>query len=278
MTTSSVPSGWQVEGTAADNYQRYLVPAIFAAWVPALLEAANVQQGDRVLDVACGTGVVARGAAERVGATGRAVGLDLNAGMIDAARAADPTGSVEWQVGDAAELPFDDGTFDAAFCQQGLQFVPDPVRVAAELGRVATDGVVVVAVWSSVSDAPVFAGFAEALERHVGPEAGAIMRSPFALGDPDRLREIFVRAGFGSVDVARATGEVRFASAEHLVREEAISSPLAGPVGLLDAEGLAALVADVAGLVEAHQVDTGIAFPIVNHIVTARRWDQGASR
>lgn len=271
MTELSGTSGWQVQGTAAENYERYLVPALFTAWVPRLLDAAEVGPGSRVLDVACGTGVVARGAAERVGATGRAVGLDLNAGMIDAARAADRSESVEWQVGDATDLPFADGEFDAVICQQGLQFVPDPVRVATEMRRVVTDGVVVVAVWRSITDCPVFGGFADALERHAGPEAGTIMRSPFGLGDVNRLGDIFSEAGFGSIDIDGAIGEVRFGSAEHLVREEAISSPLAGPVGALDADGMAALVDDVAKLVAQHQDGSGIAFPIGNHIVTARR-------
>jgi len=271
VTNGSGSTSWQVQGNAAENYERYLVPAIFASWVPDLLDAAEVRAGQRVLDVACGTGVVARGAAERVGAAGRVVGLDVNAGMLETARTADTGGAVEWQAGDAAEIPFADGGFDAVVCQQGLQFVRDPVRAAAEMGRVVGEGAVVVAVWAPLRENVVFDRFADALGRHAGAEAADIMRSPFQLSDPDRLREVFTQAGFSTVDLVTATHPVRFASAEAMVREEAISSPLAAPVGALDSEALAALVADVATVLAEYLGDEGLAFPMHNHIVTARR-------
>ncbi len=271
MTNSSDPTGWQVQGTAAENYERYLVPAIFASWVPDLLDAAEVQLGQRVLDVACGTGIVARGAAERVGATGRVVGLDVNDAMLEAARAADVGGAVEWQAGDAAELPFQDGDFDAVVSQQGLQFVPDPVRAAAEMGRVVGDGPVVVAVWAALSENVVWDRFAGALGRHAGAGAAEIMRSPFRLADPDRLREVFTEGGFSAVDLTTSTHSVCFGSAEAMVREEQISTPLAEPVGALDSEAWGALVEDVATVLAEWRGDDGITFPMHSHIITARR-------
>jgi ubiquinone/menaquinone biosynthesis C-methylase UbiE len=271
MTNSSEPSGWQVQGSAADNYERYLVPALFASWVPDLLDAAEVREGQRVLDVACGTGIVARGAAERVGASGRVVGMDINEGMLETARSADVGGSVEWQAGDAAEIPFGDGDFDAVVCQQGLQFVPDPVRAASEMGRVVGDGPVVVSVWAPLTDNVVWDKFADALGRHAGAGAAEIMRSPFQLGDPDRLRELFTQAGFSTVDLVTRDHAARFASAEAMVREEQISSPLAEPVGALDAEAWGALVADVASFLAEHRGDEGISFPMHTRVITARR-------
>src|SRR5215212_5921818 len=104
---------WQLEGTAAELYERYLVPAITALWAADLVRRAAPGSGERVLDVACGTGIVARLAAERMGA-GHIVGLDLNAGMLAVARAVS-TGSnppIMWQEGSALELPFPDGSFD----------------------------------------------------------------------------------------------------------------------------------------------------------------------
>jgi ubiquinone/menaquinone biosynthesis C-methylase UbiE len=271
MTNGSETSGWQVRGSAAENDERYLVPALFASWVPDLLDAAEVREGQRVLDVACGTGIVARGAADRVGTSGRVVGLDINPAMLETARAADLRGTVEWRDGDATELPFGEGEFDAVVCQQGLQFVPDPVRAAAEMGRVAGEGPVVVAVWSPLDENVVFDRFAAALGRHAGAKAAEIMRSPFQLSDPDRLREVFAQAGFSSVDLVTRTHPVRFASAEAMVREEQISSPLAEPLGALDAKERGALVKDVAETLAEHLGEEGLRFPMHNQIVTARR-------
>ncbi|MET0526389.1 MAG: methyltransferase domain-containing protein [Nocardioides sp.] len=271
MTNISEPSGWQVRGSAAENYERYLVPAIFASWVPDLLEAAGLRSGHRVLDVACGTGIVARGAADRVGSSGRVVGLDINAEMLETARAADLRGAVEWRDGDAAAIPFGDGDFDAVLCQQGLQFVPDPARAAGEMGRVVGDGPVVVSVWSPLDENVVWDRFADALGRHAGAVAAEIMRSPFQLSRPDRLRDVFAQAGFSTVDLVTRTHPARFASAEAMVREEQISSPLAEPVGALDSKARGALVEDVATILAEHQGEEGISFPMHSQIVTARR-------
>ena len=115
-----VDAGWSVEVEAAENYENVLVPALFEPWVPTMLEAANVSEGDRVLDVACGTGVVARGALSAVGADGRVVGLDATDAMLTVAHRIEP--GVEWRVGDAGDLPFSDGSFSAVICQSGLMF------------------------------------------------------------------------------------------------------------------------------------------------------------
>src|ERR1700754_2236689 len=100
---------WQLMGTAAEIYADHLVPAIFAHWAPVLLDA--------VLDVACGTGVVAATATDRVGPTGTVIGVDLNPGMLAVATAR--TQRVRWMQADAADLPFPEGTFDRVLCPAG---------------------------------------------------------------------------------------------------------------------------------------------------------------
>jgi SAM-dependent methyltransferase len=132
---------WQVVGSAAETYERALIPAVFAAWTPLVVELAEPRAGERVLDVACGTGVVARLAAQQVGRTGKVVGLDLNPGMlaVAAARAAGepPTSaSITWQEANAARMPFPDAAFDVAYCQLGLQFFPDRPAALREMNRV----------------------------------------------------------------------------------------------------------------------------------------------
>jgi ubiquinone/menaquinone biosynthesis C-methylase UbiE len=121
----------QISGSPADIYEQHMVPAIFARWAPDLVQAAGVRTGERVLDVACGTGAVTRVLAEQVGPAGKVTGLDITPGMLAAARLAAPSQRIEWLEGSAVKMPLPDGTFDAVVCQQGLQFFPDkPVALS----------------------------------------------------------------------------------------------------------------------------------------------------
>ncbi|WP_456822246.1 class I SAM-dependent methyltransferase [Bradyrhizobium sp. USDA 4502] len=135
---------WQVAGNAAETYEDALVPAVFAPWAPLVVALADPRAGERVLDVACGTGVVARLAAQRVGPAGSVTGLDLNPGMLAVAAsiaAARPTTSapITWQEASATNMPLPAGTFDVVYCQLGLQFFPDrPRRTARDVSRAGT--------------------------------------------------------------------------------------------------------------------------------------------
>src|SRR5579859_5687531 len=130
---------WQLEGSAAELYQRYLVPGITTKWAEDLIRRAQLRPGQEVLDVACGTGVVARLAARKV-APGRATGLDLNAGMLVVARSVSNEGApVSWMEGSALDLPFPSGHFDVVLCQLGLQFFPDQPRALHEMRRVVRE-------------------------------------------------------------------------------------------------------------------------------------------
>jgi ubiquinone/menaquinone biosynthesis C-methylase UbiE len=144
---------FQISVEAAEMYEAELVPALFEEWASHLVEAAGVLPGQRVLDVACGTGVVTRAAAERVGETGKVVGLDLNEAMLTVARRLRP--DLDWRQGDAAELPFSDSSFDVVLCQSGLMFFPDVAKTLREMARVVTDqGIVAVQVWDRRESQP----------------------------------------------------------------------------------------------------------------------------
>ena len=173
---------WQVAGSAAQVYERELVPAIFGPWAPRVLDLAAPTTGERVLDVACGTGVVARLAAERVGADGRVVGLDLNPGMLVVARSLPvEAGPIGWVQATAGRLPFPDGSFEVVCCQLGLQFFPDRAAALAEMARVLVPGGrMVVMVWRSIDHSPGFAVLAAALDRHVEPVVAYGAGSPLA--------------------------------------------------------------------------------------------------
>jgi len=233
---------WHLAGTAPEIYAEHLVPAVFAPWAPVLLDAAAVGIGHTVLDVACGTGVVAAAAAERVGPSGAVTGVDINPGMIAVAAR---TPGVRWARADAAHLPFPDGGFDRVLCQAGLQFVPDRLGALREMGRVLRPGGrVALLVWRALHHSPGFAALADALQAVVGPEAAAVMRAPFVFGDDPRpLVTLLDSAGFGDVDVQARAGTVRFASVEAFVRCQRAASPLAAHVDVRHEPDLIAYVA-----------------------------------
>jgi ubiquinone/menaquinone biosynthesis C-methylase UbiE len=263
---------WQVGGNAAEIYEQHLVPTVFGPWAADLIGAASPRTGERVLDVACGTGVVARLAAERVGAGGRVVGLDLNPGMLAVARAIASPIPIDWREGSAVALPFEEGAFDLVLCQQGLQFFPDRPAALRETHRVlALGGRLGLATWRPMQHAPGFAALAEALGRRIGPDAAALMQAPFSLGDAEELRSLVAGAGFRAVEIRPATKTLRFPSGDEFVQWYVAGSPLAGPVARADDRARAALVAEVRDLLQAHVSPEGLAFPIENHLTVAHR-------
>jgi ubiquinone/menaquinone biosynthesis C-methylase UbiE len=161
----------------SEIYERFIVPAIFARWSRVLLELVAPQPGDRVLDLACGTGIVARTAAPMVQPAGEVVGLDFNPAQIATARSIDP--SIEWREGDAGYLPFMDQEFDLIVCQQGLQFFPDRVQAVTEMHRVLKlGGRIGISVWSSQETRPGHFALAHALERRMGPSTAGAATAP----------------------------------------------------------------------------------------------------
>jgi SAM-dependent methyltransferase len=264
---------WQVAGSAAQVYERELVPAIFGPWASRVVAVAAPAAGERVLDAACGTGVVARLAAERVGADGRVVGFDLNPGMLMVARSLPVGGApVGWVQATAGRLPFPDSSFEVVCCQLGLQFFPDRAAALAEMARVLVAGGRLVAmVWQSIDHSPGFEVLAAALDRHIGPAAGAVMRAPFGLGDEGTLRGLVAGAGFQDVRVDRKAGVVRFGSAQELVVGYGAGSPLAGPIGGAGPAARAGLLAEVQAALEPWQGHDGLAFPIEALLVSGRR-------
>jgi SAM-dependent methyltransferase len=201
---------WQLGGNAPEVYETQLVPAIFGPWAPLLVAQAALRAGERVLDVACGTGVVTRLVAPKVGHTGHVVGLDLNPGMLARARSSPPPegAAIDWREGDAGAMPFDVSTFDAVFCQLGFQYFPERQRAAREMHRVLKPtGRLVALVWRALDHSPGFAALAAALERHVSAAAAAVMRAPFVFGDStDELRGLRRRQVSGPFVSAQTCG------------------------------------------------------------------------
>jgi ubiquinone/menaquinone biosynthesis C-methylase UbiE len=271
--------GFQLDGQGPRAYERYLVPAFFVPCAEQLLDLAAVGPGERVLDVACGTGIVARRATARVGAGGRVFGIDVNDGMIDVARtvaadtsAMDAPPAIEWRSGDAAALPLSNGTFDVVCCQQGLQFFTDQAGALQEMIRVlAPGGRLTLAIWRDIDHHPVFAKLTRALDRYVGEDAAAMMRSPFAGPDRERLRSLVAAAGFDKILIRVGVITVRFPSAREFLRQEVASTPLAEPVGALDEHRREALIHHLDEALRPYLDDDGVVFPMQTWLVAAGR-------
>jgi SAM-dependent methyltransferase len=259
---------FQITSAQAELYEAKFVPAIFGEWAPHLVDAAGVSAGTRVLDVACGTGVVARAAADRVGAAGAVTGVDLNEAMLAVARRIRP--DLAWRQADAADLPFPDGSFDVVLSQSALMFFPDPVLALGEMGRVATArGTVAVQVYSSLDAQSGYRPFIQAAARHAGPDAVNLLGTYWIHGDLDALGRLLDRAGLRVAGVRTRTGTVRFDSVDEFVGIEIGATPLADRI---DGDVYGRILADSReALARFHTASGGLAVPIEGHIVTAHR-------
>ncbi len=260
----------------AETYEREMVPVVFAPWVPLLLELAAPRPGERVLDLACGTGIVARQTAKREGAGARIVGLDLSPGMLAVARdAAKREGaSIEWIEGRAEELPFPDNAFDIVICQQGLQFVPERPRAAAEMYRVLADGGrVVVATWRGPDHHPYFVALNDAVVRHLGIPA---MAAPFSLGNEAELRGLLEGAGFKDVAIQAHTKEASFPDSQGYIAMQvdviAAAIPSAQHLDAAARAKLAAAIGDeMAEAMRGLKRDGRMVIPFHNHVARGER-------
>ncbi len=267
---------WQVAGNAAEVYQRALVPAVFAPWAPLVVALADPRPGERVLDVACGTGVVSRLAAQRVGPTGTVMGLDLNPGMLAVAASAvagpaPAAAAITWREASATAMPLPDASFDVVYCQLGLQFFPDRAAALREMHRVlAPGGRLGLMVWRDIEHSPGFGILAAALARHVSDEAAAMMRAPFALSDAEELRGLIAAAGFRDVTIRPVQETVRFPSAERFVQDQVTGSPLAGHVAKVSHEARGALAREIGDALRPYLDGAAVAFPIEAHLASAR--------
>lgn len=201
MTTSTTRPSYDISygENAAENYERYFLPVIGRPFGIDLVEAAQLQPGERVLDVACGTGIIARLAAAKVGPTGSVAGVDVNAAMLGVARTVNAALPIKWYESSAEAMPLPDHSFDVVFCQLGLQFFDDKAAALREFRRVlAPNGRVYI-------NTPVPNDFFDVLDReiarHVSTEAAAFVHGVFSLNDPQELADLLTAAGFAQVRV-----------------------------------------------------------------------------
>lgn len=252
-------------------YEQTLVGPLFQPWVTPLLEDVELRSGDRLLDVACGTGIVARLATERLESSGTVVGVDLNPHMLAVARRVAPM--IDWREGDAAALPLRDGErFDVVLCQQGCQFFPALAAAAREMHRALGEGGRLgVSTWRPDEEFPLLRQLRSVAEAHLGP----ISDRRHSLGDPGPLEAALRDAGFHDVRSKRLARTIRFGDGSTFVRLNAMAlvsmSAASSTPGDEERQRLVATICrDSAELVRRHSDARGFAYEIGTNVTLAR--------
>lgn len=255
---------------AAKAYEALFVPALFGQWVLKVVDAAQIQPGQRVLDVACGTGVLAREVASRTGPTGYVAGLDPSPGMLAVAKDLAPT--VDWRQGAAESIPFPAQSFDMVVSQFGLMFFMDRCQALREMLRVLISaGRLVVVVWDSLDNIPAYSAEVELLERLAGTRAADAVRAPFVLGDRQNLAKLFRDAGASSVEITTRQGTARFPSIRVMVEAELRGwLPVMGV--LLTEDQISRILQEAEDALGAYTSEGRVTFDVAAHLVTAKKF------
>jgi len=263
-------SGFQLSGDAPTAYSIY-AGKIIGTWTDELIHAAKCEDGDRVLDVACGTGLVA----SRVNLVSRKLcsvtGIDINDGMLAVARR---NPQVEWHRGSATELPFEAGVFDVVLCQQGLQFFPDRSAAMGEMARVlAPGGRIALSVWGALEHQPFHAAVIAAIGSYLGSEARSAFDSAFSLKTGGELRQLAANAGFKDVHVRLAHRTMRYGVPARLVAGFMEVTPVTPQFLALSDDHKGAFITHVVKLLGDYTDDDGLAVPQEVRFMTASKPD-----
>ena len=261
---------------AAELYENFMVPGLFAPWSAHLLQIAKPQPGERVLDVACGTGIVARQFARHSGPQGVIIGLDIDPNKIEVARlmAAREGLAIEWKTGPAERLPFPDASFDLLICQFGLMFFSDRHAALMEMHRVLkTNGRVVLSAWQGLDRHPFYQTLDNVSRRRLGKSSvGAV----FSLGDADEIRTLLTNAGFEDVAIESMSITARYSNPQEFLAWEIDVDPAETPaLKNLDAEAQKAILKSLHEEMQAPlqdvTKDNEVVLPSHAHIAHARR-------
>jgi ubiquinone/menaquinone biosynthesis C-methylase UbiE len=257
---------FQLEEAAAEAYEAKFVPAMFAEWAQQIVTVARVAPGQRILDVACGTGIVARTAAEMAGAKA-VTGVDINPAMLAVAARIRP--EISWLQGDAAALPVPDGAFDVVLCQMALMFFPDAAAALREMRRAAVNGgTVAVVVPGRLADQPGYGPFVELVSRHADSSAMSLLGVYWACGDLEKLERLFAEAGLLEVKSHTHIGKAKYSSAADFVAVEVESTPL---MVRLTKDQFASIRTEAAAALQPFtETDGSLTVPLQGHIVVGR--------
>ena len=262
---------YQLQGNAPQRYERNNVPRLLRPQAEAMLDQVSLNAGDRVLDVACGTGIVTRVAAERHHHLASIVGLDFNAGMLEVAKASTPSTDIpiDWQQGDMCNLPFPDDSFDVVLSQQGIQFAPDKLEALSHIRRVlVSGGRLAFTIWSEPN--PLNAASADAARRHVHDEAATDIQSACDWSDPNVIRELVDEAGFQAIEMAIIESPMRWPSAVNEIADYVDVSAARSPFTQEITEARTVIIKEIRVALEPYLEGDEFVMPARSHLVQAR--------
>jgi len=262
---------WHVAKEAAELYERVVARHILGPWAPSLVDAARLAAGERALDLACGTGVVTRIAAQRVGPRGRVTGVDLNVEMIGIARSlpAPDGGPIQWIEGSALAIPLPDASVDVVLCQQGLQFFPDKALSLREMRRaLVRGGRLALSVWSGTG---VYNGaVGRALARFAGEDTASRFCASRNVPAREELERLAVAAGFSGVDVRIVRMNLHLPRLDRFTLDHLAATPVAASIAALDPESRKNIGTNVMKELLSFSEGDGVSYPEEIHLVTAR--------
>ena len=273
MTKSSMtplPYGETYGGDAPHNYERLFVPVIPRPFGSELIRLAALEPGERVLDVACGTGILTRLALDRVGGSGSVAGLDVNPAMLAVARSLVPAEApVRWYESGAESMPLPDESFDVVLCQLGLQFIPDREAALKEMRRVlAPNGRLL---FNVPRPSRFFDVLDEAMARHVSPMAAQFVRAVFSMNDPASIQGTVEGAGFHEVVVRTQPTRIALPPAKEFLWQYVHCTPLTAELARLDAAAHSAVERAVVEKWKPWAADGGLVYEQEMIVVTAKR-------
>lgn len=262
---------YQLSTKAAEGYEQQKVPSLFGPMARATFDAISLSEGAHIIDIACGTGIISKVASERLAGKGRIVGTDLNQAMIEVARKTMPATrhTIEWFACDVTELPFEDGEFDIAFCQQGLQFFPDKPKALSEVRRVlATDGQLFLTCWKSVT--PLFQAVSDSLRHRIGDEIAEQALRPYAFRDGNVISSLLGQAGFKIDEVSSLVVDRHLTPPRRAVRAEILAQPFEQALRASGDATIDAIVEDVVVALKTYGDDVIVTVPSEVHLFQAR--------
>ncbi|WP_028582159.1 class I SAM-dependent methyltransferase [Desulfogranum japonicum] len=272
-------SSWPLHGTAPERYEQYIVPAWMGAWTNILIERARIVPGDQILDIACGTGVVARRAAHLVGPRGRVIGIDADRNMLVAASNfadSENLSVTEWRLGDAANIPVETGVCDLVLCQQGLQFFSEKQRALEEMFRVLVPGGrIALSVWRSIDRCPLFAILADIIGEYIGFEPTRAFYSSCSLFDREELRGLLTGALFSEINISLEVQMARFSSLEEFLPGYISVFPFSHQIAEMSDDEQNKMFTEIKKSLLTFSDDYGLAVPMESHIITAWKYDSG---
>ena len=264
---------WQMNTNGPETYERVIVPTWMADWTPDLIDAGRVGPKKRVLDVACGTGIVARKAAGLVGPGGRVAGLDLNEGMLRiAGRCAEHEGAtgIEWYHSDVSRMPFSSGEFDTVLCQQGLQFFPDKAAALREMKRVlAPQGTLALSVWGRAEMCPHVMVICDVFSEYFGADSTTIFKVASSLSNHKVLHNLVQDAGFSNIRIRSEVKIARHPSLAELLPAYFSALPVAAQIAALSDDERTRMFRSIETKLADWRENDGLAAPVENCLLTA---------